>query len=79
MNRILLEVAKAIETGTLDTEACAIVLSFIVEKRHMHEASADEHVALAEVIRRALVDADSPDDLHSVLEIIEGMQKVKAS
>ena len=74
MNRVLVEVSKAIESGTIDPETTSIVLQFIVEKRRRVNGCRDEHVALAEIIRRALVDADSPNDLESALEILDGMR-----
>lgn len=77
MNRVLVEVSKAIESGAIDPDASSIVLQFIVEKRRRANGCRDEHIALAEIIRRALVDAESPNDLESALEIIDGMRPQK--
>ncbi len=54
MNRVLLEVAKAIDSGVISAELALIVLSFIVEKKT--KIGQDENVALAVSIRRALAD-----------------------
>ncbi len=72
MNRVLLEVAKAIESGAIGPELALIILSFIVEKKSI--IGQDENVALAVAIRRALADVDTDDDLFATLEFIESEQ-----
>ncbi len=77
MNRVLLEVTKAIEAEVLDDCTCALVLQFIVERRCAGESCKDEFVKCAEVIRRALVDASAPGDLYEVQSVLESMAAVK--
>lgn len=70
MNRVLLEVAKALETGSLTDTDAALTLAFIVEKTPRDQSPNDPGVVLAIAIRRALVDLDTDGDYRDVVAIL---------
>ena len=74
MNRVLLDVAKAIDAGVIDQDMAHDILSFIVETKRHEDSMADESVALAEFIRRGLVNATTTQDEIDCYTILDTLR-----
>jgi CRISPR/Cas system-associated protein Cas10 (large subunit of type III CRISPR-Cas system) len=74
MNRVLLNVAKALDAGTIDPAMAHDILSFVVETKSREESAADESVALAEFIRRGLVNATTTQDEIDCYTILDDLR-----